>query len=247
MKKNKTFKIFGYEVLENRINIEDTLIGKNTVVTCINPESYLRAKKDDLFKSALINSDYLLVDGVGITMAAKWIYNKSLKRYTGPDFHQDFLKYYQKIGGGKIFYMGSSNITLNKISKKIENLYDNIDTQTFSPPFKEEFSEEDNSLIIQKINNYKPDVLFVGLTCPKQEKWVEINKNRLNVKLIASIGAEFDFFAETKKRAPKWMSNNGLQWLHRFITEPRRMAKRVFISDISFFLMVVSKAILKKQ
>ena len=143
--------------------------------------------------------------------------------------------------------MGSSNSTLNRIQKRIKSLYDKIKVETFSPPFKKEFSVEDDNIIINTINDYAPDVLFVGLTCPKQEKWVEKNKSKLRVKLIASIGAEFDFFAQTKKRAPEWMSNNGLQWFHRFLSEPRRMARRVFISDISFFLMIIWKALLKKQ
>tara|TARA_B100000963_G_C22596489_1_gene658085 strand:- start:543 stop:1283 length:741 start_codon:yes stop_codon:yes gene_type:complete len=244
---NTKTKILGYDVLTNGIDFKSLLKNKNEVITCINPEAYLQAKKDDLFRKALLNSNHLLVDGVGIKIAAKWIYKKKIKRYTGPDFHQDFLKFFQKNGGGKVFYMGSSNSTLNRIKKRIKSLYDKIKVETFSPPFKKEFSVEDDNIIINAINNYNPDVLFVGLTCPKQEKWVEKNKNKLNVKLIASIGAEFDFFAQTKKRAPEWMSNNGLQWFHRFLSEPRRMAKRVFISDISFFLMIVKKTILKSK
>ena len=247
MKKNKTTEILGYNVLENGIVFEDILNNKNHVVTCINPEAYWQAEKDINFQKALINSNYLLVDGVGIKMAAKYIYGNKIKRYTGPDFHQDFLKFYDKNGGGRIFYMGSSVSTLNKISEKINKLYSNIIIETHSPPFKKEFSLDDDNLIIEKINDFKPNVLFVGLTCPKQELWVERNKKELEVNLIASIGAEFDFFAETKKRAPNWMANNGMQWLHRFLSEPVRLAKRVFVSDVSFLLLIIKKSILKNN
>ena len=143
MKKNKTIEILGYHVLEDGIDYSDILKSKNHVVTCINPEAYWQAEKDINFQKALINSNYLLVDGVGIKMAAKYIYGNKIKRYTGPDFHQDFLKFYDKNGGGRIFYMGSSVSTLNKISEKINKLYSNIIIETHSPPFKKEFSLDD--------------------------------------------------------------------------------------------------------
>ena len=108
----------------------------------------------------------------------------------------------------------------------------------FSPTFKAEFTEEDNQLMIEQINNARPDVLWVGMTAPKQEKWIHQHKDKLDVPLSAAIGAVFDFYAGSKKRSPVWVCKMGLEWFPRLLREPRRMFRRNFISSPLFLLMV---------
>ena len=99
--------------------------------------------------------------------------------------------------------------------------FPNIKVTTHSPPFKPEFSEEDNRQMIEAINQASPDVLWVGMTAPKQEKWIYQNKDKLNVKFIGAIGAVFDFYAGTVKRSSPWFQKHGLEWLPRLLQEPR--------------------------
>jgi len=115
---------------------------------------------------------------------------------------------------------------LNKISEKIAVDYPQITLGTFSPPFKTKFSVADNHEMISVVNEFNPDVLFVGMTAPKQEKWSHTHVNQLNAKIICSIGAVFDFYAGTVQRPTEKWQNLGLEWLGRLIKEPKRMWQR---------------------
>jgi N-acetylglucosaminyldiphosphoundecaprenol N-acetyl-beta-D-mannosaminyltransferase len=88
--------------------------------------------------------------------------------------------------------------------------------------------------MLNVINAFQPNILFVGMTAPKQEKWAYQHKDLLDVNIIASIGAVFDFYAGTVKRAPKWMQNIGLEWLHRSLSSPSRLGKRNMMSNPEF-------------
>ncbi len=111
--------------------------------------------------------------------------------------------------------------------------------KTYSPPFKSEFSEEENRLILEMINKVKPDVLWVGMTAPKQEKWIYKNKDKLDVKFLGPIGAVFDFYAGIKKRPYPIFQKTGLEWFVRFLMEPYRLWKRNLISNPKFLLRII--------
>ena len=227
----KTLNILGYDVLMeslDKIEFKDKMI-----INTINPHSYVVSKNDPLFKQALKNSDVLIPDGSGIVLAANFLYKEKIKKIAGADLHEFLL---QKIDNenGKVFYLGSSNYTLNKIKERIKKEYPNILVKTFSPPYKPEFNEEENLEMITKINSFKPDVLFVGMTAPKQEKWLETNKDKLNFKIAACIGAVFDFYAGTVKRPSQFWIDMHLEWLPRFLKEPKRLWRRNFISTPIF-------------
>ncbi len=211
--------------------------GSKIIINTINPHSYCVAKKDKNFYKALQESDWLLPDGIGIVWGVRFLTGHKIKRITGYDLHSYLLNIVHK-KKGKVFYMGSSNSTLDKIVKRLHIEYPDISVNYYSPPFIQEFDVEDNEKIIRAINNFKPDVLFVGITAPKQEKWVFQHKHKINSKIIASIGAVFDFYAGTVKRAPNWMINVGLEWLYRLIKEPQRMWRRYIIGNFKFVLSI---------
>jgi N-acetylglucosaminyldiphosphoundecaprenol N-acetyl-beta-D-mannosaminyltransferase len=98
--------------------------------------------------------------------------------------------------------------------------------------------------MVASINDADPDLLWVGMTAPKQEKWVEENRHRLHAAVIASIGAVFDFYAGVNPRAPQWMCKLGIEWLHRLVREPRRMWRRTFISAPKFVALVIWRHLL---
>ena len=120
------------------------------------------------------------------------------------------------------------------ITKKLQQEFSNIEVASYSPPYKSVFSEEDNVVMLKHINAFQPNVLFVGMTAPKQEKWVYEHKEEIAANTIVAIGAVFDFYAGTVKRAPKWMLSLGLEWLYRLVKEPKRMWRRYLIGNTNF-------------
>lgn len=134
-----------------------------------------------------------------------------------------------------VMFMGSSQKVLDLIVKRAAEVYPHLKIVTYSPPYKPEFSEEDNKAIIEAINAVDPDLLWIGMTAPKQEKWTYSHWNELNIHChVGTIGAVFDFFAGTVERAPIWWQRHGLEWLYRLLKEPKRMWRRYIIGNTLF-------------
>ena len=232
-----TIQLFDYKVTNANLNTLKLPVSK-CVINTINPHSYCVAKKDNEFKQALHNSDILLADGIGIVLAVKWLQKQKIQKIAGSNIHRYLLKKAntEKL---KVFYLGASNSTLNIIDKKISAEYSNIIVSSYSPPFKTSFTLTDTQQMIDKVNAFLPDILFVGMTAPKQEKWVFQNKQQINANTICCIGAVFDFYAETVKRPPKWVIKIGFEWLGRLLKEPKRMWQRNFVSTPIFIFDVI--------
>lgn len=234
------------DILENRAALNALPEGK-LLINTINAHSYNTALKDELFQRALINGDVLIPDGVSIVKACKWLNAKSQpkERIAGWDlFAFEMDKLNKK--GGKCFFMGSSEKVLSLIRKRASVDYPNIVVETYSPPYKPEFSEEDNKAIVEAINKADPDLLWIGMTAPKQEKWTYSHWNELNIHChVGTIGAVFDFFAGTVERAPIWWQEHGLEWAYRLVKEPKRMWRRYIIGN-SLFLWNISKEKISK-
>ncbi|MEH6656452.1 WecB/TagA/CpsF family glycosyltransferase [Leeuwenhoekiella marinoflava] len=235
--------LFDYKLYSKSLDQID--FSKKSLITTINQYSYCVAQKDSVFKTTLKESDILLPDGVGIVIAAL-MRGQKIKKIAGAEIHHHLLERLNKVNGS-CFYMGSSEATLGKIKERITREYPNIRVATYSPPFKDEFSDIDNLQIIDTVNNFEPDVLFVGMTAPKQEKWAFENKSLLNTKTICAIGAVFDFYAGTVKRPSDFWIKLKLEWFIRLIKEPKRMWKRylyygpVFIFSILPFPHSITK------
>ena len=134
-----------------------------------------------------------------------------------------------------VMFMGSSQKVLDLIVKRAAEVYPHLKVVTYSPPYKPEFSDEDNKAIIDAINAVNPDLLWIGMTAPKQEKWTYSHWNKLNIHChVGTIGAVFDFFAGTVERAPIWWQRHGLEWLYRLLKEPKRMWRRYIIGNTLF-------------
>ena len=141
-----------------------------------------------------------------------------------------------------VMFMGSSQKVLDLIVKCAAEVYPHLKVVTYSPPYKPEFSDEDNKAIIDAINAANPDLLWIGMTAPKQEKWTYSHWNELNIHChVGTIGAVFDFFAGTVERAPIWWQDHGLEWLYRLIKEPKRMWRRYIIGNTLFLWNMVKE------
>ncbi len=157
----------------------------------------------------------------------------SLDKSDSPlDLHESS---WEPIHKPKVMFMGSSEKVLGMIREKAKVVYPHLEVVTYSPPYKPEFTEEDNAAIIKAINDANPDLLWIGMTAPKQEKWAYSHWNELDIHChCGTIGAVFDFFAGTAKRAPKWWQEHSLEWLYRLIIEPKRMWRRYIIGNALF-------------
>ena len=228
------------------IAVQDAIIaierhGSPVVFACANPHSIAVAQSDPSFQSALTQANLVVADGVGVTFMARLVGLHIGPRITGTDYFQAVLNSLQQRGGGRVFFFGSSQQVLDLIVKRFAADFPSLTLcGILSPPFGS-WSDEENRRMVQVINDAKPDVLWVGMTAPKQEKWVEANRRQLNAPVIGSIGAVFDFYAGTFTRAPQWICRIGLEWAYRFMLEPRRMWKRICVSAPKFLWLVLSR------
>jgi len=246
---NVSVPIFGFNVSNLSVGtiVSDALDGsKLSVVNTINPHSYIETKRDSIFYAALQDSDVLIPDGSGIVLAARMINKVKIGKISGSDL------FYESMGQlsarkGKAFFLGSSNSVLNAISDKGSKEFRDVSIRTLSPSFKEKFVQSDVDSFIQAINTFKPDILFVGLTAPKQEKLIHQIKSQIDVKMVSGIGAVFDFYAGTVVRPHPLFLKLHLEWLIRWFGEPKRLFRRNFISSPLFiFEIFLTKLGLKK-
>lgn len=237
--KNINPKGIDYNLFTGILN--DLSYTRKTVINTINQYSFCIAENDPNFKKALQESEILLPDGEGIVMAERILTGKKIKKISGAQLHDHFLTTLAQ-RKGKCFYLGSSPSTLAKIKANLDKQYPDIQASFYSPPFKTEFSEQDNKDMIDAINSFAPDVLFIGLTAPKQEKWSHDHKEAINAKVICAIGAVFDFYAGTVKRPSNMMINMKLEWLGRLISEPKRMWRRyLYFGPVYLYLILKRK------
>ncbi len=239
--------ILGYEVDTYSLddcadNILGSMHSSKTAkwLACLNPHSFFTARHDKQFALALKDADWLIPDGVGIVIASKLLGGDIKKRLTGPDIFSSLLDRFNSAAAVRVFFMGSNQQTLDLITKRMKKDYPNIIVAgTYSPPFKDIYSADEVDEMLSAINSVAVDVLWVGLTAPKQEKWIFENKDRLNVKFIAAVGAVFDYFAGTTRPPALVYQKFGLQWLHRLAQNPQRMWSRTFVSMPVFLYHLV--------
>lgn len=217
------------------------------VFACANPHSLAVAQHDNSFRAALTQANFVVADGVGVTMMSRLAGVHIGPRITGTDYFQTVLNVLQRRGGGRVFFFGSSQRVLDLISARFASEYPSLTLcGILSPPYGT-WPEEENQRMVEAINEARPDVLWVGMTAPKQKKWVEANRRLLNASVIGSIGAVFDFFAGTYSRAPQWICDIGLEWAYRLALEPRRMWERNFVSAPKFVWLVIKRHILERK
>ncbi|MDY6905437.1 MAG: WecB/TagA/CpsF family glycosyltransferase [Thermodesulfobacteriota bacterium] len=254
MRQNTLFDFLGYPISHSGLNGDVTqalkLINsgaKGAYMACANPHSLVTALKDDIFREALLQADILVPDGIGIVISAKLLGLPIRERVAGSEFFNRLSEKAQQRGGIRYFFLGSTPDTLSLLADRLNRDFPDIYLcGVYSPPFKPVFSEQDNIKMIQAVNAAKPDVLWVGMTAPKQEKWIYENRHRLEVPLSAAVGAVFDFYAGTKQRSSGLWISLGLEWLPRLLREPRRLWERN-LKSTPVFMGLIAKEKLKAK
>jgi N-acetylglucosaminyldiphosphoundecaprenol N-acetyl-beta-D-mannosaminyltransferase len=188
-------------------------------IATISPNSYGISTRDAEFRRALAEADYLVLDGVYFALASLLLHGRGIRPNQGPDVFSFFM-HKLNATGGRVFFLGSSESTLEKIRRRAARDFPRLAVGSYSPPFKAQFDADDDRAMVARINAFAPDVVFVGMTAPKQEKWAHRNRDRLDAKLAISIGAVFDWYAGNEKTvAPIWWKLR-LGWLVRTIHRP---------------------------
>ena len=210
-------------------------------LACLNPHSYVVSLSDETFSRALRNADWLIPDGAGIVLASRFQNGVIKDRVTGSDI---FAAVHERLNrtGGSVFFFGATEETLAEIRRRMATDYPNVRVVgTYSPPFKATYTREENEAMLAAINAVTPDVLWVGMTAPKQEKWIFEHRAELQVKFAGAVGAVFDFYTGKVKRSHPIFQRLGLEWLPRLIQEPRRLWRRNFVSTPKFLWLVLSQ------
>lgn len=219
---------------------------KPSLVVTPNAQHINIVKKDKEFKKICNEASLVFPDSVPLIWASRILGQPLKERVAGSDILPTFCKIVAR-KKYKIFLLGAEPGVAKKAAKILESKNPGlVISDTYSPPFGFERDERENLKIIKMINTCKPDVLFVGLGTPKQEKWSWNYKDKMSVPVIICVGATFDFIAQKSNRAPYWMQKSGLEWFHRLCQEPRRLWKRYLIGNIIFILYVIKEFIIIK-
>jgi N-acetylglucosaminyldiphosphoundecaprenol N-acetyl-beta-D-mannosaminyltransferase len=214
---------------------------RNAYVITPNIDHIVKVQEDPLFMEIYKNADLVLADGMPLIWASRLLKKPLKEKVSGSDLFPQLCAFsVQK--SYKVFFLGAAPGVVKKVAKIFQTKYSNLQiVGTYSPTYGFERNKVENDLIVDLIKRAKPDILFVGVGTPKQEKWIYENRRRYNVPLSLGIGASFDFVAGSIKRAPRWMQRSGLEWFYRFCKEPRRLFKRYFIDDMKFFKIFLNE------
>jgi N-acetylglucosaminyldiphosphoundecaprenol N-acetyl-beta-D-mannosaminyltransferase len=242
-----TVSVLGFSVFSDSLSKIPIKGERCRSVNCsISPNNYGLAVKDPTFEKVLQSTDYLVLDGVYFALASIFLHGKNIKKNQGPDVYRHFISRLNDMHG-RAFFLGSSENVLQKIKDRIGEEYPNVTVASFSPPFKPEFSAEDNQMMVSKINEFKPDIVFVGMTAPKQEKWANQNKDKLNAGLVVSIGNVFDWYAGTQKEIHPFFFKIRIAWLIRIFLRPEIFKRNIGNQMLFFQHLALIVLGLKKQ
>jgi len=230
----------------NNFDIEETICviekmissKKKNYVVAINVDVVMKIEEDVYLKEIVDGADVVLVDGKPLVWIAKW-HNQPVKaKVSGSDLVPRLCKVSAQ-RGYSIFIIGGAEGVAEQARLNLEQEIENINiVGTYSPPLGFEYDEIELDRINEIISKAHPDVLITCFGCPKQEKWIYENYSKYDAKVSICAGATVDFLAGNVSRAPRWMSNCGLEWFYRFIQEPKRMFKRYFIDDIKILKLI---------
>jgi len=216
--------------------------GERRYIVVTNPHSILMCRRDREMLAATLGADLTLPDGVGTSLAARLLDGKSEKQRTpGPELMLYLLDQGRAIGLRHYLYGGRPDV-LEELARRMRLLFPGVlIVGTYSPPFRPLSDEEDEG-IIEKISCTDPDVVWIGLGAPKQEKWMASHLGRIRAAVMIGVGAAFDYHAGAVPWAPGWVRKAGLEWIYRLLHEPRRLWRRNLDSPLFVALVCAQKA-----
>jgi len=216
---------------------------KVSVFNTINANAFNVSLQDEFFHSALLASDFLTADGVGVVWAARALGAKNLRKIAGFDLFSAAMEIADK-QELSVGFLGSTPEVLAKIRSRADVDHPGAVVKVLSPPFVSEFSTPEAVRLLDQLGHV--DILFVGMTAPKQEKFVHQIKEHITARVVMSIGAVFDFYSGATKRPNAILIRMGLEWLGRSIADPKKLGKRNLVAIPKFVVNCIKKATMEK-
>jgi len=227
------------EFIEEMISLAQN--EKSSYVCVSNVHMLIEAYRDKEFSKIVNNADIATPDGMPLAKSMRFIYGLHQDRVAGMDIMPSIIKEAES-KGMSIYLYGSTDDVLELIVAKLKREYpDLIVAGYYAPPFRP-LSQKEKDEVIDKINASNPQFVLVALGCPKQEKWMAENKNKINSCMLG-VGGAFSVFAGVQKRAPKWMQKGSLEWVYRFYQEPQRLWKRYLVTNSLFSVLMLKFSI----
>lgn len=198
----------------------------------VNVDQAIRVIEDDYSRKIFDNAKIVFTDGKPIMWMSKWLKRPIVEKVSGPDLMLLLCERAAKMHY-KIFILGCAEGVALNAAKELEKMYPGLQcVGTYSPPFGFEKDEKEMNKIISMLKESNADQLFVGMGSPKQDIFIYENMDKYQIPVSYSMGAAIDFIAGNVKRAPKWMSDVGLEWFHRMLQNPKRLVKRYLVDDL---------------
>lgn len=244
MELDKNLRLLGFKITTLSVSeiVEVGFKSNNANINCFNAHSYVVQKKNSPFSQALKESSILIPDGSGAVLSLRMLHGANVQKIAGYDLFSETMAQLNR-QSGKVFMLGSSESVLERIVLRAQVDFPNVEVAVLSPPYKEQFSNDDVSDFFLAIEKFQPDVVFVGLTAPKQEILIHSFQQFKKVKFLAGIGAVFDFYAGAIERPSSFWIRLHLEWLIRFLRNPKHLWRRVLVSQPVFILDVLMDAI----
>jgi len=213
-------------------------------VCLCNVHSVVTASRDAEFMAAVRGADLCAPDGAPVAWALRWLGVAAQQRINGPDLMWKYLAAAEHLGQ-KVFFYGSTDSTLKALRTVLARQFPHLQIAGMhAPPFRQ-LTESEQQQEIERLNQSGAGLIFIGLGCPKQEKWMAAHGCQIQAVLVG-VGAAFDYHAGTLKRAPAWMQRHGLEWLYRLAREPRRLFRRYAVTNtlfmVGFFRQMLQQA-----
>jgi N-acetylglucosaminyldiphosphoundecaprenol N-acetyl-beta-D-mannosaminyltransferase len=197
---------------------------KKILINTMNPRVFTISRHNELLKKAFESTDYLIEDGQYFALAPLLLKGKYVRKVSGTNIFYSMMAKANH-NKGKVFFLGASKEILEKMKQRSSIDYQNIEVEYYSPPYKECFSNEENNKMVMAINSFSPDILFIGMTAPKQEIWAYQNKEKIDARIICSVGAVFEWYAKVKRQTGKFWVKLGLEWMIRTIRRPELLKR----------------------
>lgn len=224
--------------------VQSSKLDKKTIVGNVNVRAMNFAYQLPWYKNFINKSDVVFCDGFGVLLGAKMCGHclNSSHRMTCPDYIENLASACEQANVSLFLLAGKPGVA-DKAVKKLKAIAPNLRIDSHHGYFDK--SGKENELVIERINQFKPDVLYIGFGMPVQERWIQNNLERVDAKVFLPLGACLDFYTGTVYRGPRWMTNRGLEWLTRFFTEPQRLWERYVVGNPLFFYRVIRSQITK--
>ncbi|MBV9760544.1 MAG: WecB/TagA/CpsF family glycosyltransferase [Acidobacteriaceae bacterium] len=191
----------------------------------------MEARRDSRFERILNSADLVVPDGMPLVWLGRWHGHALARRVYGPELMEKFCR--ETGNEFTHFFYGGAPGTGKRLGEALGQRFGTRSVGDYSPPFRPLTADEDAE-VVKMIEEAAPDILWIGLSTPKQERWMYEHRERLTVPVIVGVGAAFDFHTGQLKQAPSWMRENGLEWLYRLIAEPRRLWRRYLVYGPQF-------------